>query len=130
MVTGAPTTYVYPLATHTDLLWDRDHKALVTEPGKHIDAGRGSKEHFDDHTAKHDGSVLKWENSHAKDILTPVGTPVYALTDGKLGGYVGKTDPPDKAGQEGNHLYIHTKDNIFFYQHLATLAAGVKRLYD
>lgn len=66
-----------------------------------------------------------WESDNAVDIAIPVGTPIYAVTDGVIGPKFGSQG---KGGRfAGLRLHLITRGNEFFYSHLSRFAPGLKR---
>lgn len=62
-----------------------------------------------------------WESDNAVDISVPVGTPVYALTDGKIGSQIGALGSGD-ARLAGLRVHLDGKNDSFYYAHLSRLA--------
>jgi murein DD-endopeptidase MepM/ murein hydrolase activator NlpD len=61
-----------------------------------------------------------WQSDNAIDLSIPVGTPIYAVTDGVIGPRIGALDSSDPRLQ-GLRLTLEGGDNSFFYAHLSDL---------
>lgn len=87
--------------------------AATTGSTNHSDLGGPSA-----HYAKHD-SGENWQSNNAWDIGMPVGTPIYAATDGVIGSDVGvQASRPD----DGQRLTLNGQGNSFWYGHLSKIA--------
>lgn len=62
-----------------------------------------------------------WQSDNAIDLNVPVGTPIYAVTDGTIGSRIGPIDSSDPRLQ-GQRLTLEGGGNAFFYAHLSELA--------
>ena len=69
-----------------------------------------------------------WENKEGTDVPCPVGTPLYAVSDGTIGDRLGPLHP----GADGNERYagnrVHLEmanGNEAYYAHLSRLADGL-----
>jgi murein DD-endopeptidase MepM/ murein hydrolase activator NlpD len=63
-----------------------------------------------------------WQSDNAYDIALPVGTPLYAVSDGVLG----NTGPTGEGGRfAGSRINLLGATNDFFYGHLSRLAPGI-----
>jgi murein DD-endopeptidase MepM/ murein hydrolase activator NlpD len=69
------------------------------------------------HYAKHD-SGENWQSNNAWDIGVPVGTPVYAVSDGVIGSGVGVQS---SRSADGARLTLTGPDNSYWYGHLSKI---------
>ena len=65
------------------------------------------------------GGSDNWESENAVDISTPVGTPVYAVTDGTIGSQIGSLGSGGRFA--GLRLHLVGGGNEFYYAHLSKL---------
>ena len=67
-----------------------------------------------------------WESDEAIDISIPVGTPVYAISDGVIGPEFGPLDDnnPRFAGIR-LHLQVALPEKEWYYAHLSSTAKGI-----
>lgn len=65
-----------------------------------------------------------WESDDAVDLAAPVGTPVYALANGKIGSQFGSLGEGGRFA--GLRLHLQTPGNEFYYAHLSRFAPGIK----
>lgn len=72
------------------------------------------------------GGSDNWQSENAVDIAVPVGTPVYAVSDGVIGSRIGSLGSGGRFA--GLRVYVNTADNSYYYAHLSKLAvkAGQK----
>lgn len=70
-------------------------------------------------------AIGNWQSDNAVDLLTPMGTPVYAMADGVIGDRFGALDSSDPRMQ-GLRLTLMGKKNQFYYAHLSRFAPGIK----
>lgn len=70
-----------------------------------------------------------WQSDNAIDISLPVGTPVYAPVAGTLGntGYLPGVSPSDTGRFAGQRINLFGSGQGFFFQHLSSLAPGIKQ---
>jgi murein DD-endopeptidase MepM/ murein hydrolase activator NlpD len=66
-----------------------------------------------------------WESDNAVDIATPVGTPIYAISDGTIGSQFGALDSSDPH-LEGLRLHLDGPTDSFYYAHLSRFAPGIQ----
>lgn len=74
-----------------------------------------------DHGARAFGN---WQSDNAYDLLTPVGTPIYAVAGGVIDSRFGSLGNSGKTA--GLRLTVNGADNRFFYHHLSKYAPGIK----
>lgn len=72
-----------------------------------------------------DRAVGNWQSDNAVDLMIAVGTPVYAMADGKIGDRFGPLNSSDPR-MAGLRLNLHAKNNNFYYAHLSAFAPGIK----
>lgn len=90
--------YSYPLA---------QHGAIIGTP----------------HTGTH--TLGNWESDNAVDIAVPCGTPVYAVTSGRIGTQLGSLSINPDSRFAGIRLHLITSTDEFYYAHLSSLAFGI-----
>jgi murein DD-endopeptidase MepM/ murein hydrolase activator NlpD len=70
------------------------------------------------------GGSNNWESENAVDVGAPVGTPVYAVANGKIGSQIGSLGSGGRFA--GLRLHLVSSTNEFYYAHLSKLAPGIK----
>jgi murein DD-endopeptidase MepM/ murein hydrolase activator NlpD len=70
------------------------------------------------------GGSNNWESENAVDVAAPVGTPVYAVANGKIGSQIGSLGSGGRFA--GLRLHLVSSTNEFYYAHLSKLAPGIK----
>jgi hypothetical protein len=65
------------------------------------------------HRAK---ALAGWESDNAFDYGLPVGTPLYALDDGVIGGNLG---PMESNPSDGSRVQLNADSNAYWYGHLS-----------
>ena len=75
----------------------------------------------------HNGShtLGNWESDNAVDIAVPCGTPVYAVTAGRIGSQLGSLGANPDSRFAGIRLHLVTSRDEFYYAHLSSLAMGI-----
>ena len=66
-----------------------------------------------------------WESNNAVDIGVPRGTPVTAISPGRIGTQFGTFKSKDPKLQ-GLRLHLHSRNNEYYYAHLSRYAPGIK----
>ncbi len=61
-----------------------------------------------------------WQSDNAIDLNVPVGTPIYAVSDGVIGPRIGPLDSSDPRLQ-GERLTLEGGGNAFYYAHLSKI---------
>lgn len=70
------------------------------------------------------GGSDNWESENAVDIAVPVGTPIYAVTDGVIGPQFGFLGEGGRFA--GLRLHLVAGANEYYYAHMSKFAAGIK----
>lgn len=65
-----------------------------------------------------------WESDNAVDIAVPVGTPLYATTDGTIGSQFGSLGS-SSSRMAGLRLHLDGPQESFYYAHLSRFAPGI-----
>lgn len=65
------------------------------------------------------GGSNNWESENAYDIAVPVGTPVYAVSSGRVGDQIGSQGAGGRFA--GLRLHLSTQGNEFYYGHLSKI---------
>ena len=86
--------------------------------------GRGVARHFADKTN------VGWQSDNAVDLIcdSKERLPVFAVEDGTIGKRIGLS-ASKKPSLEGNKLTLEAGTNQYYYQHLSSLAPGIKGGY-
>jgi murein DD-endopeptidase MepM/ murein hydrolase activator NlpD len=67
-------------------------------------------------------SLGNWQSDNALDIGLPVGTPIYATSDGVIGPRIGPLTSSSSSRFAGQRLTLEANNgNEFYYAHLSTL---------
>lgn len=74
-----------------------------------------------DHGAR---ALGNWQSDNAYDLLTPVGTPIYAVDSGTIGDRFGSLGKGGKLA--GLRLNLLGSQNNYYYAHLSRFAPGIK----
>lgn len=69
------------------------------------------------HYAKRD-SGENWQSNNAWDIGVPIGTPIYALSDGVIGSGIGISSARPK---DGSRVTVDGNGNSYYYAHLSDI---------
>lgn len=69
--------------------------------------------------AHHARPLGNWQSDNAWDIGIPIGTPIYAVTDGVVGSDVGSMS--SRPG-DGQRLTLSAADNAYWYGHLSRIS--------
>jgi|SRR5215471_2987405 len=70
------------------------------------------------------GGSDNWESENANDIAVPVGTPIYAVSNGTIGSQFGSLGTGGRFA--GLRLHLVGAKNEWYYAHLSKFAPGIK----
>jgi len=70
------------------------------------------------------GGSDNWESENAVDVSTPVGTPIYAVTNGVIGPQFGSLGSGGRFA--GLRLHLNGGGNQYYYAHLSKFAPGIQ----
>jgi murein DD-endopeptidase MepM/ murein hydrolase activator NlpD len=70
------------------------------------------------------GGSDNWESENAVDIAAKVGSPIYAVANGRIGSQFGSLGEGGRFA--GLRLHLQTGGNDFYYAHLSKFAPGIK----
>lgn len=70
------------------------------------------------------GGSDNWESENANDIAVPVGTPIYAVTNGTIGPQFGSLGSGGRFA--GLRLHLNAAGNAYYYAHLSRFAPGIR----
>lgn len=70
------------------------------------------------------GGSDNWESENAVDIGVPVGTPVYAVSDGTIGPQFGSLGSGGRFA--GLRLHLNAGGSSYYYAHLSSFAPGIR----